>query len=650
LNAAIVEISSKTERAESAAQTAESAREDAQTSKESAETAANNALSSANAAKGFKNDAESASARASASAEEAKASQTAAENAKNKAENARYEAKGYAESAAGTLANAATKAELQAEVNRATAAEETNATAIDETGKALGTEVERAKTAEQNLANEVSEVGNKVDTVVGGDTGKSARTIAAEEVAKVVANAPADLDTLKEIADYIASDKTDAAQMVTQIDTNAKAISAEEKRAQDAEAALAGRVKELEEKPSVKVDDKLSLTSENPVQNKVVAAALAEKANKEDIPEIPPPPDLSGYVMKDGDETITGEKTFTGGFRVTNSDTLEEGDSGYLDVIFSEYEGCNITTCSPFVVKSYDGDSWDEVLGGYDCGSSIIMTPWDFEIATNLSRIFASEDGSLNMSSVGGIYLSAPDANLNIIPGSVELMNTYYFSYGCVTTLGDINLSSDAISLYNPEYGEYDSRPTGARLFLDYDAKSASLISSDYEWTDEYETEYTESGYAFDVNYDGTYTFRNIADDESAVTFTLEDFRTAKNAMPRYRFNDGGIDSDEKGFVAYAIPFNNIIFPCAELPVEFRMEVMEDVVDNVARDCIVTLDCRDSTDEPTIIWGNHFHPRTDAATDFACVAGKRNVYWITEHAPGEFCVAGWQETEGGNAE
>ena len=99
LNAAIVDISSKTNRAETAAQAAQTARDDAQISKESAETAANNALSSENAAKGFKNNAESASARASASAEEAKASQTAAESAKSAAESARDEAIGAKDSA-----------------------------------------------------------------------------------------------------------------------------------------------------------------------------------------------------------------------------------------------------------------------------------------------------------------------------------------------------------------------------------------------------------------------------------------------------------------------------------------------------------------------------------------------------------------------
>jgi hypothetical protein len=53
---------------------------------------------------------------------------------------------------------------------------------------------------------------------------------------------------------------------------------------------------------------------------------------------------------------------------------------------------------------------------------------------------------------------------------------------------------------------------------------------------------------------------------------------------------------------------------------------------------------------PTITWGANFHPRTDAETDFKCEAGKRNVYWISEYEPYHFAVAGWQETEGGNAE
>ena len=56
-------------------------------------------------------------------------------------------------------------------------------------------------------------LNGKVNTLVGEDTNKSARSIAAEETAKIVAGADASYDTLKEIADWISSHTTDAAAM-----------------------------------------------------------------------------------------------------------------------------------------------------------------------------------------------------------------------------------------------------------------------------------------------------------------------------------------------------------------------------------------------------------------------------------------------------
>ena len=46
----------------------------------------------------------------------------------------------------------------------------------------------------------------------------------AAAIAAVIANAPEDFDTLKEIADYIASDKTNAASMNNAIAANTAAI------------------------------------------------------------------------------------------------------------------------------------------------------------------------------------------------------------------------------------------------------------------------------------------------------------------------------------------------------------------------------------------------------------------------------------------
>lgn len=59
----------------------------------------------------------------------------------------------------------------------------------------------------------VDTLEDKVDALVGEDANKSARTIASEEVAKIVAGADESYDTLKEISDWISSHTTDAASM-----------------------------------------------------------------------------------------------------------------------------------------------------------------------------------------------------------------------------------------------------------------------------------------------------------------------------------------------------------------------------------------------------------------------------------------------------
>lgn len=68
------------------------------------------------------------------------------------------------------------------------------------------------------------------------------------------------------------------------------------------------------------------------------------------------------------------------------------------------------------------------------------------------------------------------------------------------------------------------------------------------------------------------------------------------------------------------------------------------------RDCELVIDCTATgAVAPTVTWPSNFHPRTDAGTDFACKAGVRNVYYVSEYATGQFAVGGWQETTGGNA-
>lgn len=84
-----------------------------------------------------------------------------------------------------------------------------NEVAKTDLASALSTEISNATS---NIATQTG----RIDTLVGSKTGddtKSARTMAAEEVAKIVAGAPESLDTLKEIADWISSHSDDAAAM-----------------------------------------------------------------------------------------------------------------------------------------------------------------------------------------------------------------------------------------------------------------------------------------------------------------------------------------------------------------------------------------------------------------------------------------------------
>lgn len=73
------------------------------------------------------------------------------------------------------------------------------------------------------LPNRITEVENDI-AVLNGTGDGSIQAIVAAAIAAVVASAPEDFDTLKEIADYIASDKTNAASMNNAIAANTTAI------------------------------------------------------------------------------------------------------------------------------------------------------------------------------------------------------------------------------------------------------------------------------------------------------------------------------------------------------------------------------------------------------------------------------------------
>lgn len=139
----------------------------------------------------------------------------------------------------------------------------------------------------------------------------SVKKTVADAIARVVAGAPEDLDTLKEIADYIASDKTGAAELAAAISALKTLTAGHTKSIEDLgiakqDALVSGtNIKTINNQSilgsgnisiegggsTIVVDDALSDTSENPVQNKVITtrvtsieSSLASKANASDIP------------------------------------------------------------------------------------------------------------------------------------------------------------------------------------------------------------------------------------------------------------------------------------------------------------------------------------------------------------------------------
>lgn len=88
------------------------------------------------------------------------------------------------------------------------------------------------KTNTENIGKNTAAIAENAEAIevligsVEGDDEKSVREIAAEETAKIVADADTKYDTLKEIADFILGDETGAAKMANDIEENAKAITA----------------------------------------------------------------------------------------------------------------------------------------------------------------------------------------------------------------------------------------------------------------------------------------------------------------------------------------------------------------------------------------------------------------------------------------
>ena len=166
--------------------------------------------------KGAKKYADSLNAAMDARMDSAEASittLTGADTVEGSVAKALKDAKAYADGKDAAIA-AAKKAgdDAQADVNALEA--KVGTVPADKTVVEMIADAQAAATYDDTaLVGRVTTVEGKVTTLIGDDASKSARTIASEEVAKIVAGADTAYDTLKEIADWISSHKTDATAM-----------------------------------------------------------------------------------------------------------------------------------------------------------------------------------------------------------------------------------------------------------------------------------------------------------------------------------------------------------------------------------------------------------------------------------------------------
>lgn len=98
-------------------------------------------------------------------------------------------------------------------------------------------------------AQELAQLRTDVNGILGDDAGLSMRQVAANEVAKIVNNAPGDLDTLKEIADWIADHPdsfTEINSRITILETGVGNLEDELAALQDADDDLQDQIDDLD--------------------------------------------------------------------------------------------------------------------------------------------------------------------------------------------------------------------------------------------------------------------------------------------------------------------------------------------------------------------------------------------------------------------
>ena len=410
-----------------------------------------------------------------------------------------------------------------------------------------------------------------------------------------------------------------------------------------ANVATSGSYEDLSNKPTipeaVTVDSALSATSENPVQNKAVKAAVDAKCSLADVTAI------------EETWTWTSEQGFE---QIASVDELPADDDGNTYFIVSGNPIFDGTDGWNGLVVVY---MWDQVEGEWVSDTRDIYAygdddTIDFSFTDNSSEwefmaILTIGKNVNGLARLVDLPTKTSDLTNDGSDGEHPFL-TEHQTWSDVKPSGGIP-ATDMASAVQTSLDKADTavQPSGiAGLTPKYD-----FVGATTPW---FSGDLASDPTKYSLAWDGVDREWELFYDGSKIVSGDDDDNTTDTVM---ELTFSGVGPNGGAVVAHRSvlinPYTCATFTATSTAAAFEIAVgaLPTGVTGKARDCILVIDCTATgAVAPTVTWGAHFHPRTDVETDLAIVeAGKRAVFYISEYAAGEFAVGGWQETAGGSA-
>ena len=301
------------------------------------------------------------------------------------------------------------------------------------------------------------EVEGKISTLIGADTGKSIRSVAAEEVAKVVANAPEDFDTLKENADRISTDTTGSAQMANDISA-LKAISADTRLVKLENVSHSHSNKDLL--------DSYTQTNDN------LADAVAKKHE---------------HTNKEVLDGITAIKVAAWDAAEANASAYTDSAITALDLA-NKYEAKGAAADAFASAKTYT-DGLDAAMGSRVDALTSAVTDNEKVVAAALNQIIESVglDGSGNSPLPGNISLVDAVSTLsgsNHTHANKDVLDGITAQKVAAWETAEANAKADAAAKYQVK-GDYEAAGAAAQALKDAKSYADGALEAAKAYTDE---------------------------------------------------------------------------------------------------------------------------------------------------------------------